>query len=126
MKDFIYNRSSKTDTERRVQYIKDNEALLKLWFEDKYQFVCDYPFVLKFPTEEFIPDRVCKHCGQFIENGNKWYMWEDGFRPKFADLTIDLNKIAQILQEAKNPFKTLKDEYDEFVSDFKKVFSNKA
>lgn len=122
MKNFIYNNQD-DKLVNIVQFIKDNESEFKDKFGIKYDFICDYPFVLKFPMEKFLSEKICECCNQRIPNTSKFFTFDDGFRPNIDDISIDLGIISQILLISENQSDILKQEYDNFVSDFRKAFN---
>lgn len=113
MDNIIYNTTNKENNQKILNYILENKNEAKIHFNKTFDFVCKYPFVLKYEDEEYIPDEICKCCNQEIANTNKRRKWGDGFRPKIKDIVIDLHRVARIVEESKK-----NKEFEKFVHDF--------
>jgi hypothetical protein len=131
MKNFTYNSNVNKERMRRtLQVIKDfKPSLIKKFGGDKFLFICDYPFVLKYPCGEIQLPELCNKCGTETGAGSNVITWEAGFRPKIHQITIDLEKISPILIEAEKIIRSrvtssiIKRRFKLFVHSFKKSFA---
>lgn len=121
MKKFVYN----TIPDGLIKFINDNKEEFKKRFGNSFDYVYNYPFVLKYPDYEFFPQKICECCGQRIEGTQECHSWENGFRPDIKDFFIDLFKIGSVLNEInyqknnKGLPELLRKEYDEFILETK-------